>query len=355
MKDRNGKIPVKLSQLELPFSLNPQIQTQPAENAEDDSLATTQHVEDAVAEKTTRRSTRLTPAASIASLPVTAPEAEQSGKRRRGPNKTPEQRAQEAAAKLAAKEERERLRKEKMKAKEKEKVEAKEKEKPPSKAAGKNGTHHDVPDRQDCAPVAETAHPLKDSTLVLAVELPSTGPTHPPEPMSQDEWTVLKPTSPDEEDTQESIRDELRSSSPSNERDKAPLFLPAESQVPFPYSQWNSVPDFCPGSPMDSPKDSEDEEEEVAASMKPVYRPANASTGSYRRLTDIASQPSLFSKAQTLRTMPPATFPSTKDKRDELYGKLPQEYDDSTDSDDSAAEVPSHIPKSRRAGMITRQ
>ncbi|KAF8122732.1 hypothetical protein K438DRAFT_1792966 [Mycena galopus ATCC 62051] len=360
MKDRNGKIPVKLSQLELPISLTPQ--TRLTESADNDSLVATQPAEDAAPEKSTRRSTRLTPAASMASFPLVLPEAEQSGKRRRGPNKTPEQRAQEAAAKLAAKEEKERLRKEKAEAKEKEKAEAKEREKAeakgkrqsPAKAAGKAGAQPDYPDKQDSVPAdaAQAVQP-RDSTPALSMELPRSGPTHSRTPLSQDEWTVLKPTSPNEEETQESTRDELHSSSPENVKDQAPLFLPAESQVPFPYSQWNSVPEFCPG----SPKDSEDEEEEVAASMKPPQsqRPANASTGSYRRLTDIASQPSLFSKTPTLRAMPPVTFPSAKDKRDSLYGKLPQEDEDSTDSDSSSGNVISHIPKSRRAGMATRK
>ncbi|KAF7376262.1 Carbamoyl-phosphate synthase arginine-specific small chain [Mycena sanguinolenta] len=337
MKDRNGKIPVKLSQLELPFSFNPQTQTQPPETELDDSLVPTQPAEEPAEKTITRRSTR-----SMANLPVTAPEAEQPTKRRRGPNKTAEQRAEEAAAKVAAKEEKERLRKEKAEAKEKEKAAAKGKGKS-AKAAGKNAKHHDVLDTQDCTPTdaVEAEHQPNDSPLALSVELPRTRPTHSREPMSQDEWTVLKPNSPNEE---ESLRDELRSSS------EAPLFLPAESQVPFPYSQWNNAPEVCPGSPKESLKDSEDEEEEVAASMNLSQRPVNGST--YRRLTDIASQPSLFSKTETLPAFRPASLPSAKDKRDQLYGKLPQEYDDSTDSDDSAADAPSHIPKSRRAGIV---
>ncbi|KAJ6499164.1 hypothetical protein C8R45DRAFT_981394 [Mycena sanguinolenta] len=346
MKDRNGKIPVKLSQLELPFSFNSQTQTQPPASPLDDGLVPTQPIEEAAEKTITRRSTR-----SMASLPATAPEAEQPTKRRRAPNKTAEQRAEETAAKLAAKEEKERLRKEKAEAKEKEKAEAKEKEKAAKekgkssgKAAGKNVKHHDVADVQDCTPtdVAEAEHQPNDSTLALSVELPRTRPSHSREPMSQDEWTVLKPTSPNEEETQESLHDELRSSS------EAPLFLPAESQVPFPYSQWNTVPEFCPGSPKESMKDSEDEEEEVAASMK-TSQPVKGSI--YRRLTDIASQPSLFSQTETPPVSRPVAFSSTKDTRDQLYGKLPREYD-SSDSDDSAADAPSHIPKSRRAGVV---
>ncbi|KAJ7901974.1 hypothetical protein B0H14DRAFT_3422628 [Mycena olivaceomarginata] len=238
MKDRNGKIPVKLSQLELPFSLNPQTHTQPAETAREESLPATQPSEDTVPKKTTRRSTRITPALSTASLPISPSEAEQPAKRRRGPNKTPEQRAQEAAAKLAAKEEKERLRKEKAEARGKGKVEAKENGRAQAKGAGKKDTQ-DLP--AEAPPV--TLQP-EDSTSTIPVELSETDPTHSRTPMSQDEWTLHS------------------SSSPSNGGDEAPLFLPAESQIPFPYSQWNSVPEFCPGSPKGSQKDSEDEDEE---------------------------------------------------------------------------------------------
>jgi hypothetical protein len=355
MKDRNGKIPVKLSQLDPPFSLSPQtqIQTQPAESVRNDTIAAGQVVNDPpAAQKTTRSSTRLASAPSMPALQV-----EQPAKRRRAPNKTAEQRAQEAAAKLAAKEERERLRKEKAQ------------EKALAKAAGKNGTQHvkNVTHKQGCPPTdpAQATPPPKPPLALAPSPEGSVGLSKAalsPTAMSQDEWTVLKPTSPLEEEyrEQESMRDELHSSSSSNAGDRdeaqAPLFFPAESQVPFPYSQWNSVPEFSPRSPKDS--DDEEEEEEVAAAMKSPQRPANASTGSYRRLTDIASQPSLFSTRTALRAadFPPATFPSAKDKRDALYGKLPQEDDDdSDDSDSSAGNAPSHIPKSRRAGMVTRQ
>ncbi|KAK7005633.1 carbamoyl-phosphate synthase arginine-specific small chain [Favolaschia claudopus] len=339
MKDRNGRSSVKLSQLELPFSLNPQSQRQRAESPlhPNSQLVATQPAEEAadgvaVDKPTTRRSTRstrLTPAASKPELSDVPPsELEQPAKRRRGPNKTAEQRAEEAAAKLAAKEEKERIRKEK--------AEAKQKAKTQTKAAAK---HNVQGDSFPTTPPRVT--PPRDSTETPKAAQPLT-------PASQDGWTVIKPSSSQAE-TQESLRDELRSSSPSNE-DHTPLFLPAESQAPFPYSQWNSVPDSDPGTPKDSPQQSEDEEEEVAASMKLSQRPVMSSA--YRRLTDIASQPSLFSTTPTSRTpkLLPATFPS-KDKR-ELYPALPRE--DDSDSDSSAAEAASHIPKSRRAGKTPR-
>ncbi|KAJ7680467.1 hypothetical protein DFH06DRAFT_418520 [Mycena polygramma] len=324
MKDRNGKIPVKLSQLDPPFSLSPQVQTQPPEGAQRDAA-----VEPAVVRKTTRSLSRLASAPPVPS--------EQPAKRRRAPNKTPEQRAEEEAAKLAAREERERLRKEKAQAK------------TAGKNPGKRGQETENCPATDPAQTTPSPSAVVDGLMELSVPPPSRT------PMSQDEWTVLKPSSPTSPHYRdgESMRDELRSSSPSNSgaQEEAPLFLPAESQVPFPYSQWNSVPQFHAGSPKDS--EDEEEEEKVAASMKSSVggRPT-----SYRRLTDIASQPSLFS-TPTLRAaeFPPATFPSVKDKRAMLYGSLPQEDDDSSDSNSSAGEAPSHIPKSRRAGMATRQ
>ncbi|KAJ7497435.1 hypothetical protein FB451DRAFT_1211446 [Mycena latifolia] len=347
MKDRTGKIPVRLSQLDPPFTLNPQTRTTPPQTAQNDVIGQGRVDEDTGSQRTrTRSSTRLSSVAPPP--PASSSEVPQPAKRRRAPNKTPEQKAQELAAKAAAKEEREKSRKEKAEA----------------KAAGKKGAAKKAADLpvDDLSKAVSPSQPLPEPASVEEPSEPRTPmppPLTPRTPMSQDEWTVLKSTSPQEE-TQDlsSMRDELRSSSPESpnhgdgEEEEAPLFLPAESQVPFPYSQWNSIPeDFCPGSPKNS-GDEEEEEEEVAASMKSSQRPGSLS---YRRLTDIASQPSLFSMP-TLRTaaLLPATFPRAKDKRDELYGAAPKEDDDSTDSDSSAGDAPSHIPESRRAGMATR-
>ncbi|KAJ7076355.1 hypothetical protein B0H15DRAFT_864243 [Mycena belliarum] len=323
MKDRNGKIPVRLSQLDPPFALTPQTRATSLHPVQND-IVTEGQVDDGVSQKSkTRSSTR------ISSIPPPLPPSPQLTKRRRAPNKTAEQRAQEAAAKLVAKEERARIRKEKAE----------------TKAAGKKGATNakdSTPPPSDHMTVAEAQ-----------IERPTYSSPHTSRtPMSQDEWTVLKSASPLDEEYQDagSMRDELRSSSPEppNHQDgeNAPLFLPAESQLPFPYSQWDSVPDdFRPGSPQNS--GDEEEEEEVAMSMKS----SQSRPGTYRRLTDIASQPSLFS-TPPLRPAEflPSTFPRAKDKREELYGTVPRD-DDSTDSDSSAGDAPSHIPKSRRAGM----
>ncbi|KAJ6587059.1 hypothetical protein DFH09DRAFT_1142441 [Mycena vulgaris] len=331
MKDRNGKIPVRLSQLDPPFSLTPRSRTTLPKMTQDDAAKEDQADEDAVSQRTrTRSSTRVL---SVEAIPPPS-EAQQPAKRRRAPNKTPEQRAEEAAAKLAAKEERDRLRKEKADAKAE------------TKAAGRNG----LKNMANCPPTdpeSSKATPPPKLVLDSAASVD--------EPVSQDEWTVLKSASPHDEEYRdhESMRDELHSSSPAplndgDREEEAPLFLPAASQVPFPYSQWNSIPEeFCPGSPKES--GDEEDEEEVAASVKSSQRP-----GAWRRLTDIAKQASLFSTPPLqAAAVLPASFPRAKDKRDELYGAIPQE-DDSTDSDSSAGDAPSHIPKSRRAGMATR-
>ncbi|KAJ7703054.1 hypothetical protein B0H17DRAFT_1041415 [Mycena rosella] len=352
MKDRNGKIPVKLSQLDPPFSLTTQTRTTSPKVADNDVVS-----EGPVDEGTSSQRTR-TRSSTRSSVPPPS-EVQQPAKRRRAPNKTPEQRAEEAAAKLAAKEEREKLRKEKAEA----------------KAAAKKGGAtkkgaNSLPTDADSSRATPPSKPLPDLAASAEEQSELCTPMPPPPtsrtPMSQDEWTVLQSTSPHEGEEYRdvgsmSMRDELRSSSPEPTNDgdqeedgEGPLFLPAESQVPFPYSQWtNSIPDgYCPGSPKNS--GDEDEEEEVAASMKSSQRPST-----YRRLTDITSQPSsrLFS-TPTLpgAAFPPATFPRTnlKDKRDELYGAAPKEDDDSSDSDSSSGDTPSHIPKSRRAGMATR-
>ncbi|KAJ7496145.1 hypothetical protein B0H11DRAFT_2227147 [Mycena galericulata] len=324
MKDQNGKTPMRLSQLDPPFNLSSQTQTKAAESTQPGEDTNSRRIR-------TRSATRV---GSLAVIPPSAPmEVQPPAKKRRAPNKTAEQRAQEEAAKLAAKE-------------------AKASLKAQAKGAKKGKTLVENGPTTDPS-VPEVAAPKLPSDSAPPVGTPHTSIPPPRTPVSQAEWTVLKSTSPVEDEYRE--HDELRSSSPQppidGDHGEAPLFFPAESQVPFPYSQWNSVPeDACPGSPKES--EDEDEEEEVAASMKPSQRP----TGSYRRLTDIASQPSLFSTKPTLRAadLPSASFPRSKDKRDELYGALTREDDDSTDSDSSTGEAPSHIPKSRRAGVATR-
>lgn len=140
-----------------------------------------------------------------------------------------------------------------------------------------------------------------------------------------------------------------RGSSPSHE----PLFIHTSSQAAFPYSQWQSIPPDLeyPSSPKGngaSPNDSDDEDE-VAAAVKTsrITRPI----GTYRKLTDIASQPTLFSTPPPV--LKPASFARPGDTRDMYGSSARDDEDDESDSDtDSDEEAVSHIPKSRRAGAI---
>jgi len=137
-----------------------------------------------------------------------------------------------------------------------------------------------------------------------------------------------------------------------------PLFILTESQPPFPYSQWNSVEHFgespLQGVPrIPSPTESADEEE-VEVSVKSVPR-NQKSRAPYRKLTDITSQQTLFSTPALLR---PASFPSLRNKLNDLYGRDGQEEESDPESDsgsDADGEAKSHIPKSRRAGLASQR
>ncbi|KAJ7217911.1 hypothetical protein GGX14DRAFT_438837 [Mycena pura] len=285
-KTRAGKTSVKLSQLDPPFGLSPQVQSQTVET-DGEKPADRQAVDAVASTRKTRSSSRL---AAVTAAPLSP--------KRRGLDKTREQRAQEKTTKLAAKEERERLKREKALAKTGGK-------KNPKGASSKVSSQP--------VNIVEVAPPSREPS----VEFPRAALLHSRTPMSQDEWTVLSPNVPDEE-----VRDELQSSSPATEATVAPLFFPSESQVPIPYSQRKEE-----GSGPDSQKDTEndDSEEEIVALMKPSHRRANASSVSFRRLTDIASQPSMFS-TPSLRAaeFPSSTFPRAKDKRNEFSVAYPQ-------------------------------
>lgn len=119
-----------------------------------------------------------------------------------------------------------------------------------------------------------------------------------------------------------------------------PLFLHSESQQSFPYSQFT----FPPGS--------EDEEDEVEASVVKVQTTTRSSS-KFRSLTEIASQPTLFTPILRL-----AQTISAKEEVMNLYGrasKVPEDESEESDTEsESEAEVKtqtSHIPMSRRAGV----
>ena len=125
----------------------------------------------------------------------------------------------------------------------------------------------------------------------------------------------------------------------SNELD--PLFLHSESQQSFPYSQYPNI----------QPPDSEDEEDEVQASVVKLQTTKSSST--FRSLTEIASQPTLFTPTR------PTQINHAKEEVINLYGRTnrEEESDDSdsdseSDSDAGAKVQTSHIPLSRRAGTL---
>ena len=130
----------------------------------------------------------------------------------------------------------------------------------------------------------------------------------------------------------------------SNELD--PLFLHSETQQSFPYSQYPNVLQESPNS-----EDEEDEDEVQAFVVKPQTS-TKKSSSKFRSLTEIASQPTLFTP-----TMHLSQNNGTKEEVMNLYGRGNKGQEESSDSDtesesDAGAKTQSHIPKSRRAGTL---
>ena len=168
-------------------------------------------------------------------------------------------------------------------------------------------------------------------------------------------WAVLTGNSPAENGSL-SMVDELRYS-PDTQRPESPaangvskesdpLFLHSETQQSFPYSQYPDVLQECP--------DSEDEEDEVQAFVVKPQKSTKKSSSKFRSLTEIASQPTLFTP-----TMHLPQNNGTKKEVMNLYGRANKGEEESSDSDtesesDGGAKKQSHIPKSRRAGTLQR-
>ena len=124
-----------------------------------------------------------------------------------------------------------------------------------------------------------------------------------------------------------------------------PLFLHSESQQSFPYSQYPDARREVP--------DSEEEEDEVQAFVVKPRASTKKSSSKFRSLTEIASQPTLFTP-----TMHPTPNNSNKDEVINLFGRVnkgDEEEESSSDSDteseSDAKARKSHIPMSRRAGV----
>ena len=175
---------------------------------------------------------------------------------------------------------------------------------------------------------------------------------------SLDTWTTLRASSPLPDVESTIMIDELRSSSPeSHFLGKAdskpslasgtiPLFVLTESQLPSPYSQWESPGD-------QHAQDDYEDEQEVQASIQSQSRSKTIHPPKYRRLTDIASQRTFFSTPTP--NIQPARF--SGNRLADLYGRSGEDIESESDTDTDSnpdAQVDSHIPKSRIAG-ITRQ
>ncbi|TFK44845.1 hypothetical protein BDQ12DRAFT_717989 [Crucibulum laeve] len=166
------------------------------------------------------------------------------------------------------------------------------------------------------------------------------------------------PQTPQRRTTKRGLILPARSDGEEEEVDTAPqdpLFIPSESQIPFPYSQWGSVPVNDNTNEATSSTDSDDEDEVEVAIAGRTRAPSQKPSLSYRRLTDIASQGGLFQKPRGMR--PAQWSPGDKEKVTDLYGRAhgeeESEESDSESESDSEAEQKSHIPKSRRAGVAT--
>ncbi|KAF7315540.1 Carbamoyl-phosphate synthase [Mycena indigotica] len=254
-------------------------------------------------------------------------------RRKRGPNKTPEQKALEAEAKATLKEALEKVKKEKGSAKITAELKAFEAQ---AKAAYKeamqkskrDGGLRKPPEQEAFEAAAKAAYKeaqekarkernfkalalkkIAQKNVAISPDAEQTT------PMSTASWTVLAPASSLEDANlaDESQRDELRSS----------------SREPHVANQ-NS-------------DDEEEEEINIQLTARSQSSKNTPSTTTYRRLTDITSQP--FA-TPTLSNTPKltSTVPRVRKGRKDMYG------DDSSSDSSDEQEVQSHIPKSRRAG-----
>ncbi|KAF7306173.1 Carbamoyl-phosphate synthase [Mycena chlorophos] len=302
-----GKGKKKLSELQPPIKISPKPKTVAAqEDNEEDEAEEMKEPTSPPTARTTRKRTAVAVESAEDARPAkrmtrqktaelqsqsqsqSQPEPPATQPRRRGPAKTPEQRQLEAQVKAAAKEERERVKKENALAKAATKKGVK---KPPSKSAA-------------------------------AVKVAPVDPREQTQE-SQVQWEILPGVASsyeggDDGNVEGFQRDELRSSSPKDARSD------------------------------------DDSEEEIAQLVKSSQPPPQTQPkeAKYRRLTDIASQPAMYTPPSTNRAMRvPATLPKTKvnraKARNEMYGALGGM---SEESGDEEKEEQSHIPLSRRAG-----
>ncbi|KAG7098708.1 hypothetical protein E1B28_000621 [Marasmius oreades] len=185
------------------------------------------------------------------------------------------------------------------------------------------------------APGKDTPEPTR--TTHSLGDLDQTGDDNVP----HEAWTALDDMSPTEPESSLMMIDQLRSSL--EPEPDSPLFLSSETQPGFPFSQWRDAQLQGANGLAHSPRDSQDEEEVVASVTSQRKRPSAPPT--FRSLTQIASQPKIYSSSPLL---PPSMAPQVTKK--ELYGSVANGYGDESESSSESEEEISHIPKSRQAG-----
>ncbi|KAF9062449.1 hypothetical protein BDP27DRAFT_291586 [Rhodocollybia butyracea] len=182
-------------------------------------------------------------------------------------------------------------------------------------------------------------------------------------------WTTLKPDLPSSSPAPESTQADELQSFPNDEQPSTtleasdlapqqpfsdaapsgnPLFLASDSQIDFPYSQFQDIADTDTGAEEPMPtvgrleQDSE-EEDEVEETI--TVKTSRRGSTTYRGLSQITGQNRFFAgfPSQSVVTSTP------KNSNEDMYGPMSQAYNDDASDSDSENEK-SHIPRSRRAG-----
>lgn len=270
-------------------------------------------------------------------------------RRVRGPNKTVEEKAQEASEKANAKEERSRKRAEALRVK-------------AENAAMKTNAKASSSNVLDMPQAFSTPQiPLRAST-----------------PQSLAQWETLQPSSPEleaslmidqlqpdsleEPVTPQSLLRNTRLRSKTAKRpprasgfqhsqaiiadedeiDDAPLFIPSDSVDMFPYSQFDSPQRVQTNGNLEHASNTESENEAAASILPPRFKPT--STTPFRRLQDVVlPTPRISAKQSTSKPAEAKNF----------YKKgLREEDEEDSSSDSSEGEKRSHIPFGKRAGHL---
>ena len=188
---------------------------------------------------------------------------------------------------------------------------------------------------------------------------------------SQAKWTTLPPSDQTQPDAS-SVIDELRTSSqgslvkPPPGEDKLPRSddektVPVPTQggitVPSRVKKGGAQPLFFPGSsqvpraPSASPSESENESKMVLSKKTPIRTPRSGSQ--FRRLTELASSGTLFSKSKATQRRFKNTPSVMTQPRFDASDDGEDDEESSSSSDDAV--FSSHIPKERRAGAARRK